>query len=130
MADDKSTLEQGSALTPRWNSDGLIPAIAQDVETGAVLMLAWMNAESLKLTLETRRATYWSRSRGKLWIKGEESGHIQLVQEVLIDCDQDCILLRVRQSGPACHTGAPNCFYRVVEVDGGLKRVGHGPHAG
>jgi phosphoribosyl-AMP cyclohydrolase len=126
MAKDTQALEQGLVLTPRWNSDGLIPAIAQDVTSGVVLMLAWMNAESLRLTLETGRATYWSRSRGALWIKGEESGHTQRVQEVRIDCDQDCVLLRVVQEGPACHTGAQTCFYRVADTKGGLQRVSDG----
>ena len=118
----KSDLEKGAALTPRWNADGLIAAIAQDVQTNQVLMLAWMNAEALAATLATGRATYWSRSRGKLWVKGEESGHTQTVEEVRIDCDQDALLLRVRQEGPACHTGAANCFYRVVSPDGRLER--------
>jgi len=116
-------LEQGATLAPRWNADGLICAVAQDFATGAVLMVAWMNEEALRLTLETRRATYWSRSRGKLWIKGEESGHAQRVVEALIDCDQDCVLLLVEQTGAACHTGAPNCFYRRIKADGTLERA-------
>lgn len=115
-------LEQGGTLTPRWNSDGLVAAIAQDASSRAVLMLAWMNAESLRLTLETGRATYWSRSRQKLWVKGEDSGHTQKVIEVRIDCDQDCILLLVEQLGAACHTGAPTCYYRRVLPDGTLER--------
>lgn len=118
-----TTLETSPHLTPRWNADGLIPAIAQDVVSGKVLMLAWMNAESLKRTLETGRATYWSRSRQALWIKGEESGHSQRVHEVRIDCDQDCLLLLVEQIGPACHTGAQNCFYRVVDAADGLRFI-------
>jgi len=101
--------ETSSALTPRFDSNGLIAAIAQDHASGEVLMLAWMNAEALKLTLETGQAVYWSRSRGKLWRKGE-------------DCDQDAVLLRVEQVGPACHTGARNCFYRVIGPGGALAR--------
>ncbi|WP_150460073.1 phosphoribosyl-AMP cyclohydrolase [Nesterenkonia ebinurensis] len=93
-----------------YNSAGLVPAIAQDAETGAVLMLAWMNAEALAATLETRRGTYWSRSRNQLWVKGETSGHIQHVRSVALDCDADTVLLQVEQIGPACHTGQPTCF--------------------
>ncbi|HNV10386.1 MAG TPA: phosphoribosyl-AMP cyclohydrolase [Propionibacteriaceae bacterium] len=93
-------------LTP----SGLVPAIVQDASSGAVLMLAWMNDESLALTLETRRATYFSRSRQELWVKGETSGHTQHVREVRLDCDGDTILLSVDQVGPACHTNAPTCF--------------------
>jgi phosphoribosyl-AMP cyclohydrolase len=106
--------DDDTTLAPRFDSAGLVPAIAQDAETGEVLMLAWMNEEALRLTLETGRATYWSRSRGRLWRKGETSGHVQDVIEARIDCDQDAILLRVRQTGPACHTGAQSCFYRRV----------------
>lgn len=105
-------------LRPRFNGDGLIAAIAQDADTGQVLMLAWMNAEALRATIETRRGTYWSRSRGALWVKGETSGHIQEVVEICVDCDQDAVLLKVRQSGGACHTGRTSCFYRTVNADG------------
>jgi phosphoribosyl-AMP cyclohydrolase len=122
-AADKTALEQGAALTPRWNAEGLIAAIAQDATSKAVLMLAWMNEEALAATLATGRATYWSRSRGKLWVKGEESGHTQTVVEVRVDCDQDAILLLVNQEGPACHTGAAHCFYRVARADGALERL-------
>lgn len=94
----------------KYNADGLVPAIAQDTQTGSVLMMAWMNAEALNATLETRRGTYWSRSREKLWVKGESSGHIQHVKSVSLDCDGDTILLAVDQIGPACHTGAETCF--------------------
>jgi len=114
--------ETSSALTPRFDSNGLIAAIAQDHASGEVLMLAWMNAEALKLTLETGQAVYWSRSRGKLWRKGEESGHTQRVIAARVDCDQDAVLLRVEQVGPACHTGARNCFYRVIGPGGALAR--------
>jgi phosphoribosyl-AMP cyclohydrolase len=92
----------------------LKPAIAQDYETGEVLMLAYMDEEALRLTRETGKAHYWSRSRGKLWKKGESSGHEQLVKEILIDCDEDTILLKVEQIGGACHTGYRSCFYRTI----------------
>lgn len=94
----------------QYNADGLVPAIAQDTETGSVLMMAWMNAEALSATLETRRGTYWSRSRQKLWVKGESSGNVQHVKSVYVDCDGDTVLLIVDQTGPACHTGAETCF--------------------
>jgi len=99
-----------------WNSDGLIPAIAQDYKTGQILMMAWMNAEALQLTVQEERAVYWSRSRQKLWRKGEESGHIQPIKEIRLDCDSDVIILQVEQvGGIACHTGRSSCFYRVLE---------------
>jgi phosphoribosyl-AMP cyclohydrolase len=123
MTDPSQTLETTPALTPQFNDAGLIPAIAQDTATGAVLMLAWMNAEALRLTLETGEAIYWSRSRRVLWRKGETSGHTQRVVEIRIDCDQDAILLRVEQSGPACHTGERSCFYRSIGKDGALIPV-------
>ncbi len=97
----------------RWNRDGLVPAIAQDASTGMVLMMAWMNREALRLTLEEGIAVYWSRSRQKIWRKGESSGHRQIIRELRIDCDDDCILIRVEQvGGIACHTGRASCFYR------------------
>ena len=96
--------------------DGLVPAIVQDYDTGQVLMLAFMNAEAWQATLSTGRATYYSRSRKKLWVKGETSGHVQLVKEIHIDCDDDTVLLKVEQiGGAACHTGHRSCFYRKVE---------------
>jgi phosphoribosyl-AMP cyclohydrolase len=99
-----------------WNGDGLVAAVAQDAASGRVLTLAWMNREALKETAETQRAVYWSRSRGKLWRKGEESGHVQKVREVRIDCDADAILLQVEQvGGIACHTGRESCFFRKLE---------------
>ena len=101
-----------SSLT--YNDAGLIPAIAQDVDSGEVLMLAWMNAESIARTLETGRVTYWSRSRQAFWAKGDTSGHIQELVELRFDCDRDCLLLQVRQTGPACHTGRRSCFYTAV----------------
>jgi phosphoribosyl-AMP cyclohydrolase len=95
-----------------FNSDGLVPAVAQDHTSGAVLMLAWMNRESLARTLETGQVTYWSRSRQALWRKGETSGHTQRLIEAWLDCDGDALLLKVEQTGAACHTGSPVCFFR------------------
>ena len=95
--------------------EGLIPVIVQDVHTKEVLMLAYMNEESLKLTIETKKATYFSRSRNNLWVKGETSGHVQYVKDIRIDCDEDTILLIVEQVGAACHTGHTSCFYRTIE---------------
>ena len=108
-------------LTPRFGPDGLIAAVAQDADSGEVLMLAWMNAEALQRTLDTGEAHYWSRSRGELWHKGATSGQVQRVAEVRIDCDQDAVLLKVRPQGDggACHVGFRSCFYRRVE-DGRL----------
>jgi phosphoribosyl-AMP cyclohydrolase len=108
-------IELGTTLQPKFGPDGLIPCITQDAGTGEVLMFAFMNAESLAATLATCKATYWSRSRQKLWVKGEESGNVQLVRELLTDCDQDVLLLKVEQSGSAnasCHNGYKSCFYR------------------
>lgn len=99
-----------------WNTDGLIPAIAQDANSGRILMMAWMNAESLQLTVNEQRAVYWSRSRQQLWRKGESSGHVQTVTEIRLDCDADVIVLQVQQAGGlACHTGRESCFYRVLQ---------------
>ena len=102
---------------------GLLPAIAQDANTGAVLMLAWMNEEAFRETLTTRRAVYFSRSRNRLWRKGEESGHVQTVHQVLIDCDADTILLKVNQEGAACHEGYPTCFFRKLNEYGQVELV-------
>jgi phosphoribosyl-AMP cyclohydrolase len=101
----------------RYNDQGLIPAIAQEEGTGDVLMMAWMNAEAVARTLETGKVTYWSRSRSLFWIKGESSGHVQELVEFRVDCDRDCLLLVVRQTGPACHTNRKSCFYTSV-LDG------------
>jgi phosphoribosyl-AMP cyclohydrolase len=118
---EPAALERSAALTPSFNADGLIAAIAVHADTGEVLMLAWMNAEALRLTLDTGEAHYFSRSRQALWKKGETSGQIQRVAEVRVDCDQDAVLLKVRPQGDggACHVGFRSCFYRVVE-DGRL----------
>lgn len=110
-------IELGFRFQPKFGSDGLIPCITQDAQSGEVLMFAFMNAESLSHTLKTKKATYWSRSRQKLWVKGEESGNVQLVRELRTDCDQDVLLLKVEQSGPAnasCHNGYKSCFYRKL----------------
>ena len=114
-------LERGTTLAPRFNANGLIAAVAQHAETGEVLMLAWMNPEALRLTIDTGEAHYFSRSRNALWKKGETSGQVQRVVEVRVDCDQDAVLLRVlpQGDGGACHVGFRSCFYRVVE-DGAL----------
>ena len=101
-----------------WAADGLVPAIAQDADSGCVLMMAWMSREAFKLTVQTGDATYWSRSRKRLWHKGEESGNIQRVQEIRLDCDGDVVLLKVKQDGGiACHTGRASCFFSRLEQD-------------
>jgi len=100
----------------RWDAEGLVPVIAQDAASGKVLMFAWMNREALRLTQETGAAVYWSRSRQRLWRKGEESGHVQTVREMRVDCDADALLLQVEQAGGiACHTGRARCFYRRLQ---------------
>ena len=110
------SLEQAIAEIP-WNADGLIPAIAQQYDTGEVLMLAWMNRQALEETLEKGRVCYWSRSRQQLWRKGESSGQVQQLKEARLDCDGDTLLLLVDQTGPACHTGRRGCFYNLVQGD-------------
>ncbi|MDV7269911.1 phosphoribosyl-AMP cyclohydrolase [Thioclava sp. A2] len=108
MSFDPSTL--------KYDANGLIPAIAQDAASGEVLMMAWMNAESLRRTLETGQVTYWSRSRQSFWAKGESSGHVQKLIELRVDCDRDCLLMQVDQIGPACHTNRRSCFYTAVRA--------------
>lgn len=100
--------------TLKYDDRGLVPAIAQDATTGEVLMMAWMNAEAVAQTLSTGKVTYWSRSRQAFWIKGETSGHVQELVSLSVDCDRDCLLAKVRQTGPACHTGRVSCFYTDV----------------
>ena len=114
-------LERGATLAPRFDAAGLVAAVAQHAQTGEVLMLAWMNAQALRLTIDTGEAHYFSRSRNALWKKGESSGQVQQVVEIRVDCDQDAVLLKVlpRGDGGACHVGFRSCFYRVVE-DGAL----------
>ena len=99
----------------KWDDDGLVVAIAQEVDSGEVLMQAYMNRDALAATAEQGYATYWSRSRSKMWRKGESSGHLQAVEEIRLDCDNDAVLLRVRQTGPACHTDRANCFFQRLE---------------
>jgi phosphoribosyl-AMP cyclohydrolase len=115
----KLELEEGRALTPKFGPDGLITAITVDHASGDILMLAHMNAEALARTLASGDVWYFSRSRNALWRKGETSGHTQRLVEMRVDCDQDAVLLRVTQAGPACHTGRPSCFYRRVHLEGG-----------
>ena len=114
------------ALLPlvKYDRDGLVAAVAQDAATGEVLMLAYMNADTLRQTLETGVMTYWSRSRGKVWVKGETSGHVQHVRSVRVDCDGDALLFGIEQvGGAACHTGHRSCFYRVLSADGALTET-------
>ncbi|MEQ8411993.1 MAG: phosphoribosyl-AMP cyclohydrolase [Erythrobacter sp.] len=108
-------LEQGSRFAPRFDEAGLMPAIVVDADSGDVLVLAWMNAEALERTRTSGRVTFWSRSRGRLWTKGETSGNFLEVEEMLVDCDQDALLIRSRPHGPTCHTGARSCFYRRID---------------
>lgn len=105
-----------SEILSRLQNGDLIAAIAQDASTGEVLMLAWMNEESLIKTLQTKQATYWSRSRNKIWLKGESSGHFQEVKSIFFDCDADALLLKVNQTGAACHTGEVSCFHNKIEL--------------
>lgn len=114
---NKDTIENGSDLSPKFGDDGLIPAVAQDAATGKVLMVAYMNEEALSQTIQKKEAVYYSRSRNKLWHKGETSGHVQKVVEILTDCDQDVVLLKVEQIGPGCcHVGYNSCFYRKLLI--------------
>ena len=113
-----------------YNTAGLIPAIAQEETTGEVLMMAWMNAQAVQRTLDTGRVTYWSRSRNAFWIKGETSGHVQDLVDMRVDCDRDCLLLIIRQTGPACHTNRRSCFYTSVANAGEtelMAPMGQGP---
>jgi phosphoribosyl-AMP cyclohydrolase len=108
-------IEEGLNFTPKFDSTGLITAISQDATTGDILMVAYMNAEALKLTIETGNAVFFSRSRQKLWKKGEQSGHTQKVQQILVDCDQDCLILKVTVDQGQCHVGYQSCFYRALK---------------
>jgi phosphoribosyl-AMP cyclohydrolase len=121
-AADKTALERGTTIAPRFDANGLVAAIAQHADTGEILMFAWMNAESLARTLEIGEAVYFSRSRNEIWHKGATSGQIQKLVELRVDCDQDCVLLKVlpQGDGGACHVGFRSCFYRVA-VDGKLE---------
>ena len=115
--------ELGMALDPKWDANGLITGVVTDAGTGELLMVAHLNVEALRLTLETGEAHFWSRSRGRLWRKGETSGHVLRVVEARIDCDQDALWLKAVPAGPACHTGARTCFYRRVAQDGSLTNA-------
>jgi phosphoribosyl-AMP cyclohydrolase len=115
--------EMRFAETLKYDAAGLVAAVVQDAESGEVLMVGYMNAEAVERTLETGRVTYWSRSRRKFWVKGETSGHFQHLVEMRTDCDKDCLLVRVRQEGTACHDGFRSCFYRAVREDGELVVV-------
>jgi phosphoribosyl-AMP cyclohydrolase len=115
-AGESVALDEAIAALP-WNADGLLPAIAQQHDSGTVLMMAWMNREALEETLRTGRVCYWSRSRQALWRKGESSGQVQELRELRLDCDGDTILMQVDQTGPACHTGRRDCFFHRVDGD-------------
>lgn len=113
MADQINWLDE-----VRWDENGLVPVIAQEHDTGDVVMFAWMNREALQLSAETKQAVYWSRSRNRLWRKGEESGHVQKIHDIRLDCDEDVILLKIEQvGGIACHTGRHSCFFKKLEND-------------
>ena len=111
----KQNIEESLQFTPKFDADGLIPAVAQDAHTGQVLMTAFMDRQALDLTIQTSCATYFSRSRNKLWKKGEQSGHFQKVEQILIDCDQDCLILKVTVDAGQCHAGYQSCFYRALK---------------
>ncbi|MBA7476510.1 Phosphoribosyl-AMP cyclohydrolase [subsurface metagenome] len=111
----KQTIEEVLEFIPKFDDNGLIPAIAQDAKTGQILMAAFMNREALDLTIQTGYATYFSRARQKLWKKGEESGHLQKVEQILVDCDQDCLILKVTVDTGQCHAGYQSCFYRALK---------------
>ena len=119
---ESKEIEEGLGFSPKFDDNGLITAIAQDADTGEVLMVAYMNKESLDITIETGIATYFSRSRGKLWKKGEQSGHVQKVSGILVDCDQDCLILKVSVDAGQCHVGYQSCFYRKLK-DGSGKEL-------
>lgn len=117
----KRTIEESSEFIPKFDDNGLIPAIAQDAKTGQILMVAYMNQKALDLTIQTGYATYFSRTRRKLWKKGEESGHVQKVEQILVDCDQDCLVLKVTVDAGQCHVGYQSCFYRALKKGNGKK---------
>lgn len=122
-SDDVARREQGIEFLPKFDASGLVTAVAVEHASGALLMLAHMNAEAVERTLETGFAHFYSRSRGRLWMKGETSGHTLRIIEIRVDCDQDALELRVEAAGPACHTMAPSCFYRRITPDGTLERI-------
>ena len=118
---EKRNIEEGLEFIPEFDNKGLIPAIAQDAKTGQVLMVGYMNKAALRQTIKTGYATYYSRTRQKLWKKGEESGHFQKVEQILVDCDQDCLILKVNINAGQCHTGYQSCFYRALAKGSGKK---------
>ncbi|MHC4463849.1 MAG: phosphoribosyl-AMP cyclohydrolase, partial [Planctomycetota bacterium] len=117
----KKDIEENLEFVPKFDENGLIPAIAQDARTGQILMVAYMNRQALAATIESGCATYFSRSRGKLWKKGEESGHLQKVEQILVDCDQDCLVLKVAVDAGQCHVGYQSCFYRALSKNADNK---------
>jgi phosphoribosyl-AMP cyclohydrolase len=117
----ENNIEENTDFNPKFNENGLIPAIAQDAQTGEILMVAYMNRQSLDLTIETGYATYYSRSRRALWKKGQESGHLQKVVQILVDCDQDCLVLKVTVDAGQCHMGYQSCFYRALRKNSQKK---------
>jgi phosphoribosyl-AMP cyclohydrolase len=118
---DQDNIEEGVQFNPKFDANGLITAIAQDVKTGQILMVAYMNQAALDLTIKTGYATYFSRSRQRLWKKGEQSGHMQKVEQILVDCDQDCLVLKVAVDAGQCHVGYQSCFYRALKKGTGKK---------
>ncbi|WP_460451862.1 phosphoribosyl-AMP cyclohydrolase [Alsobacter sp. SYSU BS001988] len=128
---DAAAVEEGLLLAPKFDAAGLLTAVAVDASTGEILMVAHMNEEALRRTIETREGWYWSRSRASLWRKGDTSGQVQTVREILVDCDQDCLVLKVDVAGDGgcCHTGRRSCFYRRVELPGGGAEARQGPVA-
>ncbi|MBI0024914.1 phosphoribosyl-AMP cyclohydrolase [Bartonella sp. M0280] len=125
LSEAKNNLEEGTEFLPKFDSKGLVTAVVTDAESDGLLMVAFMNQEALKLTLETGIAHYWSRSRQKIWKKGESSGNIQKIEEIRVDCDQDALWLKVRVlgAGATCHTGRKSCFYRRLKVKNGVARL-------
>lgn len=123
QSEDAARREQGAEFLPRFDANGLLTAVAVDHRTGELLMLAHMNGEAIGKTQQTGFAHFYSRSRGKLWMKGESSGHVLKIIEIRVDCDQDALELRVEPAGPACHTMARTCFYRRLNKDGDLERI-------
>lgn len=117
----KQDIEEGAEFIPKFDDNGLIPVVAQDSQTGQILMVAYMNRQALEMTIQTGYATYFSRSRQKLWKKGEQSGHVQKVEQILVDCDQDCLILKVAVDAGQCHVGYRSCFYRALKKNTNKK---------
>lgn len=117
----KQDIEEGAEFIPKFDDNGLIPVVAQDSQTGQILMVAYMNRQALELTIQTGYATYFSRSRQKLWKKGEQSGHVQKVEQILVDCDQDCLILKAAVDAGQCHVGYRSCFYRALKKNTNKK---------